>query len=147
MTEYKIEVTGLDKLLRSMYRVDRVVARSLQQELKVIAEDVAVRTRHYIIGRGLYDPERAPSATTGTAGAGPMVDKVSIQVSGGRVWVVERQARRSRGYPGGYSYPRRYEYESGGARSFMRPAVQAEKAVLTAKLEVWWASVLARAGW
>jgi hypothetical protein len=76
-----------------------------------------------------------------------MVDKVSIQVAGGRVWVVERQARKSKGYPSGYSYPRRYEYESGGARSFMRPAVRAEQAVLTIKLQAWWDSVLVRAGW
>lgn len=148
MGDLQFEVHGLQELVASFARVDAKVSRGLTIELKQIGDDLKTRVQSYIIGQGLYDLEHAPDELTGSAGAGPMVDKVYVRVVGARrVIVLEKQRRISKGYRSGYSYPARYEFQAGGARSFMRPAVVAEKPLMEAKLRAWIARMLAESGW
>jgi hypothetical protein len=116
-----IRIEGLRELQRAFRRIDEKVATEMRHELLAIAEMVAETARQYAVGRGLVDDEHAPPG-------GGLVDAIKPRALGAAAMVADSARRVSAKYPGGYNYPARYEFENGGARSFMRPAVDHDEA-------------------
>jgi hypothetical protein len=108
-----VRVEGLRELLRSLDTMHDITPREVKDELVKIGKIVADRAEHYAIGERLVDSHQ-------------LIDsfKVSASAGTGTVAVRNTARRASKRYPSGYRYPARYEFENGGARSFMRPAVQ-----------------------
>ncbi len=136
---FSVQVEGLEPLLAALDRIEPATKVELHRELLQIAEHVAELGRQFAVGEGLVDDEHAPPG-------GGLADRIKPRASGSRVLVVDTARRSSPRYPGGYSYPARYEFESGGARSFFRPAVKVESSQTAYRLQQLFARIEREAG-
>lgn len=103
-----VHVEGLAQFRAALRRIDPQLAKGVREGLKDGAQIVANEAR-----------QRAPVRT------GSLVASVRAFASGNRAGVRVNARRPSRKYPAGYPYPRRIEFEGGGARAFVRPALAA----------------------
>ncbi len=97
-----------------MIRVDARSGPEIRAALKDCAEIVAMDAR-----------QRAPRSAVPRGGH--MADTIKAATSGPRAVVRVDRKRVSPKYPGGYAYPRRLEFEGGGVRAFIGPALQAKR--------------------
>jgi hypothetical protein len=113
-----IVVEGVDELVATFRRIDRRIARGLQDEIRGTARDVAAIARRIATEKGLGSPGRSGRGT------GDLVNHIKVRVRGGSAFIVEDVRRVSAKYPAGYPYAKVYEYGSGGVRAFMHPAAR-----------------------
>jgi hypothetical protein len=99
-------VRGLNELVRDFGRLEKGLKTEVQSEIRGLVAIVAGEART-IAGRKFQ-------SQTGDA-----IQHIKTSVRGGRGFIVEDAEHR------GYPYPRRLEYENGGVRAFMRPALEA----------------------
>lgn len=105
-----VRVEGLREFRRVMIKLEARSGPEIREALRDCAEIVASAAR-----------ERAPRSAVPR---GPhMADTIKATTSGPSAVVRVDRRRVSRGYPAGYPYPRRLEYEAGGARAFLGPAL------------------------
>lgn len=106
-----IEIRGLKETKLALRESGKVMRREIRQQFKILGEVVAVEARKIARNRGLEDKGKLISSIR------PQAREFSVVVKAGA-------KRKSRKYAQGYNYPRRYEYEKGGWRAFMRPALK-----------------------
>ena len=116
-----VHVEGLDALTRSFGRVNHGLRREMQKHLRVAGRIVANEAKAVAGEKGLRD-------------SGQLIARVGISVRGGSVFVRDTATRSSARYPN-YSYPSRYEYERGGYRAFMRPALDRKREAVIQELD------------
>ena len=110
MASAAISIEGLAAFRRDLRRIDPVLVKGVRVALKESAEIVAAEARR-----------RAPVRSGATRAS------VRSFTSGNRAGVRVNARRRSAAYPGGYPYPKRLEFEGGGARAFVGPALEAKR--------------------
>lgn len=124
MTTGAVQVEGLRELRGFARRIDRAAGQptllpGYRAAIKEAAEPVAVEAR-----------KRAPRSPlplgTGRSPRKRLADSITINVSGADALIRAGGTRRSPSYPGGYRFPRRLEYEAGGRRAFLAPALEAK---------------------
>lgn len=113
-----VQIEGLREFRAALRAIDPQLARGLQEGLKDAAQIVAYETRR-----------RAPRGPSGRT-----VSTTRAFASGTSAGVRTTARRVSPKYPGGYPYPRRLEFEKGGARAFMRPALEAKRAEVVRRI-------------
>jgi len=137
MATTAISIEGLAAFRRDLKRIDPVLVKGVRVALKESAEIVADETRR-----------RAPVRS------GKLKGTVRSFTSGNKAGVRVNARRVSRGYPGGYPYPRRIEFEGGragtmtnaltgrlvggttaGPRAFIAPALEAKRGEVVRRLE------------
>lgn len=118
MASVAVSIEGLAAFRRDLKRIDPALVKGVRVALKEAAEVVAVETRR-----------RAPARSGATRGS------VRAFTSGNRAGVRVNARRVSQRYPGGYPYPRRLEFENGGARAFVGPALEAKRREVIDRLE------------
>jgi hypothetical protein len=116
-----VHVEGIDALTRSFGRVNHGLRREMQKHLRVAGRIVANEAKAVAGEKGLRD-------------SGQLIARVGISVRGGSVFVRDTATRSSPRYPN-YSYPSRYEYERGGYRAFMRPALDRKREAVIQELD------------
>lgn len=121
MAEY-VHVEGIDALTRAFGRVDKGLRREMQKHLRSVGRIVATAAREEAAAKGLHQ-------------SGQLIARINPSVRGGSVFVRDTAKKVSPRYPGGYSYPARYEYEAGGSRAFMRPALDHRRSEVVAELD------------
>ncbi len=101
---------GLQEFRAALRRIDPELVKGVREGLKDGAQIVATETRR-----------RAPQRS------GRLVGSIRAFTAGTTAGVRVNARRASRKYPSGYPYPRRIEFEGGGARAFVRPALEAKR--------------------
>lgn len=108
-----VQVEGLAELRRALRRIDPVLTDGLRAGLKdagkIVADEGERRAPRSHQARGRH-----------------MADTIRVRVSGVKVRVVVNAKRRSPAYPAGFNYPGRIEFEGGGRRAFLQPALEAK---------------------
>ncbi len=122
-----VHVEGLTELVRGLGRMDRGLRREMQRELRDIGELVSREARLIAAAKGLHGGDGDPHP-------GQLIDQIRLRLRLGVVAVVDPAKTVSRGYPSGFNYPRRFEFEAGGARAFLRPALEAESGEVERKM-------------
>lgn len=105
-----VTIEGLDGLVRALKRIDRGTRLETTRRLRRIGRVVADEAKQEAAARGLHE-------------SGQLIGRIHPRVRRGSVYVEDSARRVSKSYPAGYNYPKRYEYQQGGARAFMRPAL------------------------
>jgi len=118
MATTAISIEGLAAFRRDLKRIDPVLVKGVRVALKDAAEIVADEARR-----------RAPVRSGLTKGS------VRSFTSGNKAGVRVNARRVSRGYPAGYPYPKRIEFEGGGRRAFVGPALEAKRGEVVRRLE------------
>lgn len=113
-----VTIEGLAAFRRDLKRIDPALVKGVRVALKEAADVVAVETRR-----------RAPARSGVTRGS------VRSFTSGNRAGVRVNARRVSPAYPGGYPYPRRFEFENGGRRAFVGPSLEAKRREVVDRLE------------
>ncbi|WP_217923778.1 HK97 gp10 family phage protein [Miltoncostaea oceani] len=118
MATTAISIEGLAAFRRDLKRIDPALLQGVRVALKEAAELVAGEARR-----------RAPVRSGRT--------RTSIRsfTSGNRAGVRANARRVSARYPGGYPYPRRLEFENGGRRAFIGPALEAKRRDVVERLD------------
>jgi len=132
-----VHVENLDVLVKAFGRVDKNLKRQLQARLRGIGKIVADEAKgiaefHRLRGEEDYDRHR-----------GSLITQIRPSVRGSSVFIRDSARTKSAAYPAGYNYPARFEFESKGAKAFMRPALQGRRGDIVRefeKLEDWIAS-------
>lgn len=114
----KVEIEGLDALTRGFKRVDKDLGKQLQHRLRTIGAAVALTAK-----------AEAPHKT------GALARSIRPTVRGGSVYVSAPVRRKSKGYPAGYRYANRIEFQDGGRDAFLRPAVEHDKTMILYEFE------------
>lgn len=109
-----IQIEGLRELDRALARMDAGLRKELQAKLRGVAEVAAGAARTIAASKGLEDDRPPPG--------GGLIDTIKPFATRGSAGFRVTAKRASRGYPGGYAYPRRLEY---GGHQFARPAIVA----------------------
>ena len=110
MAAAAIRIEGLAEFRAALRRCDPALAKGVREGLKDAAQIVAYEAKR-----------RAPVRS------GMLKGSVRSFAAGNRAGVRVNARRVSAGYPGGYPYPRRIEFEGGGARAFVAPALEAKR--------------------
>ena len=100
-----VRVEGLDRLVRDFGRMSKQLRKDLQAELKDIAGHVADEAQSVAEREGLRD-------------SGKLIRSIKPSVRGSTAYVRATATNR------GFNYPRRHEFENGGVRAFLHPALQ-----------------------
>ncbi len=111
-------VEGFRPLMQAIRRLEPTLRKGMQAKLRSVGQIVADEAKATARRKGLYD-------------TGKLVRSIRPKVATQSVAIVAGAMRRSRKYPQGYNYPKRYEYGEGGARAFMRPALEAKQEEVT----------------
>lgn len=106
----EVHIRGLADFRADLRRIDPALAKGVREGLKDAAQIVAYEAQR-----------RAPIASGRTRAS------VRAFASGNRAGVRVNARKVSRSYPGGYPYPRRLEFEGGGRRAFVAPAMEAKR--------------------
>ena len=106
-----VYVEGLAELTASFTMLAPEAKRNLLRELKNVGEIVAVDAKAH-----------APVGKTGR-----LRSQIKPARRGSSVLVQDAEKKVSPRYPSGFPYPRRIEFEQGGARAFLRPALQRQR--------------------
>jgi hypothetical protein len=106
-----VAVEGLAEFRRDLRRMDPALAKGLRESIKDAARIVAEEAE-----------SRAPVGRTGL-----LKSKIRPRVKGDTGLVVALAKRKSPKYPSGYPYAKRIEYQDGGVRGFLRPALVAKQ--------------------
>lgn len=117
MAASSIQIEGLREFRAALRKIDQQLAKGLRDGLKDAAQIVAYEARR-----------RAPVRSGATAAS------TRAFASGNRAGVRVLARRVSPAYPGGYPYPRRLEFENGGRRSFVAPALEAKRGEVVRRL-------------
>lgn len=120
---------GLDGLVRAFGRLDKGLRRELQKELKEIGRIVAEEAKgiaEFKRLRGEDDP--------GDPHPGQLIARIQPSVRGASVYIRDTAASSSGRYPK-YNYPARLEYEQGGRRAFLRPALDGRRNEIVNRFE------------
>jgi hypothetical protein len=104
-----IRITGLRELVRDFGRMQRGLRTELQREMSQIGGIVAGEARQIAQQKGLRD-------------SGDLIRSIRPRVRGAVALVRSSAEHR------GFNYPARLEYEHGGRRAFLGPAVDAKQA-------------------
>lgn len=123
-----VQVEGLDALVRAFGKVDKGLRRQLQKELRRIGKVVVDRARANAAAEGLHGSGRDPHP-------GQLIARMSVSVRGGSVYVRDTAKTVSTRYPQGYNYPKRFEYEAGGRRSFLRRGLEESRTTVIRDME------------
>jgi hypothetical protein len=114
-----VAVEGLAEFRRDLRRIDPVLVKGLREGIKDAARIVATEAEG-----------RAPVGRTGL-----LKSKIRPRVKGDIGLVVALAKRKSPKYPSGYPYAKRIEYQDGGVRGFMRPALLAKQDEVIERLD------------
>ena len=107
-SDLAVRVEGLADLRRDFGRLSKALQDDFRDEIKAVADIVAVESRAIAKRKGLHDTGRLiRSIKPGTSGA---------------VGVVRANAARK-----GYRYGAVYEFGRGGKRAFLRPALESKR--------------------
>lgn len=117
-----IEIRGTRELSRAF--------RTMSAELKLEA-----KAELRVAARGVADEAKNIATAKGLVATGALRSRIKPSVRGGMAFVRETAATPSAGYPAGYPYPRVYEFGHGGARAFLRPALEAKSPEITLGFE------------
>lgn len=106
-----IKTSGL-KELRAVFKIMYpTLLKELNAGLRQIVKEVESDARVIADQQGFTPPGRSGR------GVGNLIGQIRSGVNLTRGWIKDTANRN------GYYYPRRYEYENGGARAFLHPAV------------------------
>jgi hypothetical protein len=111
-----VKVSGLNELRRDFRRVEKGLAGALRTELKELAGEVATAAQAIALAKGLRK-------------SGDHVKGIRPGVRGTTAVVRAIATHR------GFNYPRRLEFESGGKRAVLQPALQAKRAEVEERVE------------
>lgn len=114
-----IAVEGLRDLRRDLRRMDKGLLAGVREGIKDAAQLVAREAQR-----------RGPRGRTSR-----LVASIRPRVRGDVGLVVATAVKRSPRYPAGFPYPRRLEFEDGGRRAFMAPALEAKRGQVERRLE------------
>ncbi len=114
----RVRIEGLREFRAALRKIDPVLNKGLREGLKDAAQIVA------------YEAQRRAPVRSGATRA-----SVRAFATGNRAGVRVLARRASRAYPAGYPYPRRLEYEGGGRRAFVGPALEAKRDEVVRRLE------------
>ena len=118
----EVTVRGLQELDRAFGRFQGDLRKELRAELRRVGEPVAETARGLVQANGLVQ-------------SGKLLNSIRLSVRGGSLFIRDTAVRRSPKYPDGYSYPSRMEYGKGGARAFLRPAVEQDTEMVVEALD------------
>lgn len=121
-----VRVEGIAALARTFGRMDRALRKQMAERLAVLARTVAATAQQHAARQGFSAP-----GTSGR-GTGRLEGSIRGSVRRGYQALIRDTARNRKT---GYAYPRRYEYESDGARAFMRPALEEDRELIVRELE------------
>lgn len=122
-SQVSVQVLGADEVKAGLRGADKAMRRELRAEFKAIGSIVAAEAQ-------------SVAQTKITSRSGGLVRNIRPQATLMKVVVRDSRKRKSARYPRGYNYPKRFEYEKGGARAFMRPALEHKKAEVIRKMQV-----------
>lgn len=117
-----IVVEGLAELNKVFAKLDKAQKKEMRDKLKSVGKIVADEAKSQAQARGLVK-------------TGKLVRQIRPQVRTRAVVVEATALKRSAAYPSGYPYPKRYEYEKGGARAFMKPALEEKQGEVIDRFE------------
>jgi hypothetical protein len=120
-TEITFNIEGLKETRSAIRRSSRLVKKEINTRLRAVGDILAVEAQGLARSRGLEK-------------SGKLVRLIKPRARSMSVAVVANAKRVSPKYPKGYNYPKRLEYENGGARQFMRPALASKKQEVVSKL-------------
>lgn len=109
-----VAVEGLQDLMRIIRKMDKEARKEVRAKLRDVGKIVA-------------DEAKAQAAAQGLYRTGLLIRRIRPKLTSRSIQIVDTAMKRSPKYPSGYNYPKRYEYEKGGARAFMRPALEAKQ--------------------
>lgn len=108
--EITLNIEGLKETKVALRRSARLVKKEINTRLRAVGDILAVEAQSLARSKGLEK-------------SGNLVRSIKPRARSMGVAVVASAKRKGPKYPQGYNYPKRLEYESSGARSFMRPAL------------------------
>lgn len=113
-----VSIEGLRELRRDLRKIDKTLWKGVAEGIKDAAQIVAREAE-----------KRAPVGRTGL-----LKSKIRPRIKGDTGLVVALARRKSKKYPKGYPYAKRIEYQDGGVRGFLRPALIAKQADVERRL-------------
>lgn len=111
MAQGAVQIKGLRELVVALNTLYPELYAALNLGLEEVAKQAADSATIYAALQGFAPPGRSGRAV------GNLIGSIRSGVAGTHGYIADSANRK------GYYYPARYEYESGGARAFMRPAV------------------------
>ncbi len=109
-----IVLGGFKEMMKAIRKMEPVMRKETRTKLKTAGQIVSDEAKVQARQQGLY-------------ATGKLVRSIRIGLRARSVNIVVGAVRKSRKFPKGYSYPKRYEYERGGKRAFLRPALAAKR--------------------
>ncbi|MBT9134597.1 MAG: hypothetical protein DDT38_01336 [Firmicutes bacterium] len=109
-----IMLDGFKELMRAIRKMEPTLRKEMRVRLKTAGQIVSDEAKARARGQGLY-------------ATGKLVRSVRVGLRARSVDIVVGARRKSRKFPKGYNYPKRYEYGEGGKRAFLRPALAAKR--------------------
>lgn len=116
MSEVGVRFQGLRELDRALGKADRTLRDGLRDRLRDAGQVVAVEARSIVQSKQLV-------------ASGDLLRSIRPFAVSGRAGV--RASARHRGFP----YPQRLEYEDGGRRAFLNPAVDRKETQIMRNME------------
>ncbi len=108
---------------RSLRAADKVLKREIRAKLKnEVGQLVAVEAQSLARSHGLEKSGRLIRMTR------PSATQTSVRVR-------SSAKKKSKKYPSGYNYPKRFEFEAGGRKAFLRPALNNKKEEVLARFK------------
>jgi hypothetical protein len=102
--------------------MDKTARKEFRAKLRDVAKIVVREAQSQAESRGLHK-------------SGELVRKIKPSITARSIAIRAAASKKSRKYPGGFNYPRRYEFEKGGARAFLRPALEAKQEEVVKKFD------------
>lgn len=127
-----VQIGGMTELLRTFKILYPELQKELSAGLREISAQIANEAVQIAIQQGFAPPGRSGRGT------GALIGSIRSGATMRKGYVKDTAMNQ------GYSYPRRYEYENGGARSFLHPAIDQNKDKITAALAAVVEHVVAR---
>ena len=118
MSDITVEVEGVARTLAAFKTFQGNVAKGMKLELKAAAGLVATEAKKIAEAKGLRD-------------TGDLIKSIRPGFKSSYAYVGDKAMHMG----GPYNYPARYEYGQGGARAFLRPALDAKRAEVMAATE------------
>lgn len=121
-----IVIEGYTELMRALALLYPELRVATREALKQIVDYVANDAIQWAARQGFAPPGRSGRGT------GKLIGSIRSGVTGTMGYVRDSAMNESSSPP--YPYPRRYEYQSGGARAFMHPAISQNEGKILASL-------------
>lgn len=115
---FAVEIQGLREFRRALRQIDPKLTVGITVALRDAAQIVATAARR-----------RAPKRS------GRMAVSTRPYARGLEAGVRTTATRVSPAYPAGYPYPKRIEFENGGARAFLAPALEENQDRVARRME------------